>query len=264
MNRKRKRIADLGGSGPGRKKAKKAAVDLEGGKRTKFKTFHEQMSEMTVPRIHLGFDNHSAPVVTEDADVDLATSNFGTVLLKWRDLNLSENFGAITRRASRAGANLKQVVHNRDEIANILSDATNVGDGKEAGKTDCSSGSGHLHLEPVVELWCALAKDLQQDFAPYFDRFADAVVSDLTFKVPELIKAAFLALNEVLRILQRRGGPERALEMFSKVMESTLASPRMPPHSLALVAEAASNVVRRARDKEEFFERLLRSAERDA
>ena len=79
------------------KKAKKAAVDLEG-KRTNFKTFHEQMSEMTVPRIHLGFDNGSAPVVTDEADVDLATSHFGTVLLKWRDLNLSENFGNIMRR----------------------------------------------------------------------------------------------------------------------------------------------------------------------
>ena len=157
---------------------------------------------------------------------------------------------------------MKQVVHNRDEIANILSDAANVGDDKEAGNKP-DSASSHLHLEPVVELWCALAKDLQQDFAPYFDRFADAVVSDLTLKVPELIKAAFLALNEVLRILQRRGGPERALDMFSKVMESTLASPRMPPHSLALVAEAASNVVRRARDKEEFFERLLQGAERN-
>ena len=80
------------------KKAKKAVVNLDGGKRTKFKTFHEQMSEMTVPRIHLGFDNSSAPVVIDDADVDLATSHFGQVLLKWRDLNLSENFGNIMRR----------------------------------------------------------------------------------------------------------------------------------------------------------------------
>ena len=80
------------------KKAKKSSVDLEG-KRTKFKTFHEQMSEMTVPRIHLGFDHGSAPAaVTDEADVDLATSHFGTVLLKWRDLNLSENFGKIMRR----------------------------------------------------------------------------------------------------------------------------------------------------------------------
>ena len=73
-------------------------VNLDGGKRTKFKTFHDQMSEMTVPRIHLGFDNGSVPIVTDEADVDLATSHFGTVLLKWRDLNLSENFGNIMRR----------------------------------------------------------------------------------------------------------------------------------------------------------------------
>ena len=55
------------------------------------------MSEMTVPRIHLGFD-HGSAAVTDEADVDLATSHFGTVLLKWRDLNLSENFGKIMRR----------------------------------------------------------------------------------------------------------------------------------------------------------------------
>ena len=92
------------------------------------------------------------------------------------------------------------VVHNRDEIANILSDAIN--DGKDdddeedtaaaattttAGKKGSRSGqldsSSHLHLEPVVEMWCALAKDLQQDFAPYFPRFADAVIFDMTFKV---------------------------------------------------------------------------------
>ena len=56
---------------------------------------------MTVPRIHLGFDHGgaAAAVVTDnEADVDLATSHFGTVLLKWRDLNLSENFGNIMRR----------------------------------------------------------------------------------------------------------------------------------------------------------------------
>ena len=64
-------------------------------------------------------------------------------------------------------------------------------------------------------------------------------------KVPELIRAAFLALNEVLRTLQFRGGAEKVLDMFAKVMESTLASSkRMSPHSLALVAEAVSNVVR--------------------
>ena len=83
------------------KKAKKSSVELDGGKRTKFKTFHEQMSEMTVPRIHLGFDHggaNAAVVADNEADVDLATSHFGTVLLKWRDLNLSENFGNIMRR----------------------------------------------------------------------------------------------------------------------------------------------------------------------
>ena len=55
---------------------------------------------MTVPRIHLGFDHGGAAAVVADneADVDLATSHFGTVLLKWRDLNLSENFGNIMRR----------------------------------------------------------------------------------------------------------------------------------------------------------------------
>ena len=59
------------------------------------------MSEMTVPRIHLGFDHGGAAaavVADNEADVDLATSHFGTVLLKWRDLNLSENFGNIMRR----------------------------------------------------------------------------------------------------------------------------------------------------------------------
>ena len=153
-------------------------------------------------------------------------------------------------RATQFGANKKQVVHNRDELANLLSGATDDSKDDDEGTVGkkgsvAVSSSSLLHLEPVVELWCALAKDLQQDFAPYFPRFADAVIFDMTFKVPELIRAAFLALNEVLRTLQLRGGAEKVLDMFAKVMESTLASSaRMSPHSLALVAEAASNVVR--------------------
>ena len=175
-------------------------------------------------------------------------------------------------RAIQVGANKKQVVHNREEIANILSDAINISNDDDEA-TDCKKGSvtannsssSHLHLEPVVELWCALAKDLQQDFAPYFPRFADAVIFDMTFKVPELIRAAFLALNEVLRTLQLRGVAEKVLDMFAKVMESTLtSSARMSPHSLALVAEAASNVVRRAKHKGAFFEQLLHYAAEDA
>ena len=175
-------------------------------------------------------------------------------------------------RAIQMGANKKQVIHNRDKIANILSDAINEGKddestttvGQEGSSSSSKSSSSHLHLEPVVELWCALAKDLQQDFAPYFPRFADAVVHDMTFKVPELIRAAFLALNEVLRTLQLRGAAEKVLDMFAKVMESTLASSaRMSPHALALVAEAASNVVRRAKDKGVFFSRLLQYASED-
>ena len=65
------------------------------------------MSEMTVPRIHLGFDHGGAAAIVADneADVDLATSHFGTVLLKWRDLNLSENFGNIMRRRGITQAN---------------------------------------------------------------------------------------------------------------------------------------------------------------
>ena len=116
------------------------------------------------------------------------------------------------------------VVHNRDEIANILSDAINDGKDEEeeeetaattttatttaAGKKGSRSGqldsSSHLHLEPVVEMWCALAKDLQQDFAPYFPRFADAVIFDMTFKVQFLHMTSSVLILAILLHTERR------------------------------------------------------------
>ena len=110
------------------------------------------------------------------------------------------------------------VVHNRDEIANILSDAINDGKDEEeeeetattttAGKKGSRSGqldsSSHLHLEPVVEMWCALAKDLQQDFAPYFPRFADAVIFDMTFKVQFLHMTFSVLILAILLHTERR------------------------------------------------------------
>ena len=61
------------------------------------------MEEIRVPKIHLGFDQDSTAFLTFGDDLngvdidDLTSSNFGSVLLKWRELNLSEAFVALTR-----------------------------------------------------------------------------------------------------------------------------------------------------------------------
>ncbi len=267
--KKRKRtLADVGmASGAGASSAKKAkkkkckmtstdAALEKGSRRTSFQTFHQRMEEMSVPRVHLGFQHTTFADAADNVDgidvVDLATSNFGTALLKWRELNMSENFAKLSRKAMRAGCNLKQVVHNRDVIAADLEEASKV----ESEEDNQQESGHHLHLEPVLELWCALAKDLQQDFSPYFGRYVDVVVPAMSLKAPEVIRAGFVGLNETLKVLQRRGGDDQAAEMFSKVMSAAVGAKRMTPHAQALVAEAVANLVKRARDKERFFREL--------
>jgi hypothetical protein len=258
MNRKRKKlVANMANSAA--KKSKKAKEAAESGeRRISFKTFHEQMEEINVPRVHLGFDHVTFTDGIDDGidTVDLATSNFGTVLLKWRELNLSENFGRLTKRVMRAAANLKQVVHNKDVLVDALEDASKFEEDEKLEDGGAGGGGSHQQLEPVLELWCALSKDLQQDFAPYYDRFSDCVVAAMTLKTPDVIRAGFAGLNETLKTLQRRSGDENALAMFTKVLGSALAR-KLTPHALALIAEAVSNVVRRSRAKNAFFKQLL-------
>jgi hypothetical protein len=163
MNRKRKKlVANMANSAA--KKSKKAKEAAESGeRRISFKTFHEQMEEINVPRVHLGFDHVTFTDGIDDGidTVDLATSNFGTVLLKWRELNLSENFGRLTKRVMRAAANLKQVVHNKDVLVDALEDASKFEEDEKLEDGGAGGGGSHQQLEPVLELWCALSKDLQ-------------------------------------------------------------------------------------------------------
>lgn len=118
-------------------------------------------------------------------------SSFAETLLKWHDLNCSDDFEQLKKSfgSTLSVQTLPQVVMRKEELITILKDNLKEKDNKALGVT--------------LELVTALAQDLRLDFYPYFDEMFELLVDLVKMKDPEILERVFMCFVYLFKTLSR-------------------------------------------------------------
>ncbi|XP_077566014.1 small subunit processome component 20 homolog [Stigmatopora nigra] len=147
----------------------------------RFLTFSERLSNVNINVIHR-IDR------TGSYDEDVETY-FYEGLMKWRDLNLTENFTAFAKEVCHKCQSFNMLVFHQKSIVESL-------------KTYLTSESS-LAYQPLLDLVVQLARDLQTDFYPHFSDFFTLITSMLETKDTEVLEWAFTCLSYLYKYLWR-------------------------------------------------------------
>ncbi|XP_077450300.1 small subunit processome component 20 homolog [Stigmatopora argus] len=147
----------------------------------RFLTFSERLSNVNINVIHR-IDR------TGSYEEDVETY-FYEGLMKWRDLNLTENFTTFVKEVSHKCQSFNMLVFHQKSIVESL-------------KTYLTSDSS-LAYQPLLDLVVQLARDLQTDFYPHFSDFFTLITSMLDTKDTEVLEWAFTCLSYLYKYLWR-------------------------------------------------------------
>lgn len=148
----------------------------------RFLPFADRIANVNVDVIHrIGHRNEES---TED-DID---SYFYQAIEKWNDMNCSQGWSEF-RSEVKDVQTLAQLVLLRDRVVASL---LNHLDRKDP-----------LTVQSLLDVVVALAKDLRQDFYPYYPDFLSKIVSYLNCKEAEVLEWSFHCLAYLFKFLWR-------------------------------------------------------------
>ena len=183
-----------------------------------FKSFPQAVQEVNIKSVpHL-----------EIADDD-SKSVFYSKLDHWNDLNLTEGFHQLLKSVRDSCRTLPMVVFNQDKLFEILQ--------CHAEKND------PMYLEPVYQLICALAQDIQADF---LDKFYPSVVKMVAktsyLKDAAVLKSCFESFNQIIKVMIRLAADKEPelLETTLKLFEHGVAV-----HAFKMCGVAISQIFRK-------------------
>ncbi|KAG9291746.1 hypothetical protein G9A89_012031 [Geosiphon pyriformis] len=140
--------------------------------RYKFQSFTARVND-----IKIDVSLKSYKVVEEPQD----GTSFKESLGSWKELNLTANFVAFSREISKYCQTLPQVLYHKEQIVDILKKYLSIKDS--------------MALEPLLDLTTKLARDLGEEFFPYFELIFQAILP--------LTKSRDASVLEVKKIFQR-------------------------------------------------------------
>ncbi|KAM4676012.1 small subunit processome component 20 homolog [Discoglossus pictus] len=193
----------------------------------KFLTFSERLANVNIDIIHR-IDR------TESYSEEVETY-FYEGLLKWRDLNLTQNFVTFYREVSRKCQSFHLLVYHQNDIVQSLKTHLKV--------------KNSLAYQPLLDLVVQLARDLQTDFYPHFQDFFLAICSLLDTKDTEVLEWAFTSLSYLYKYLWRM--MVKDMSAIYSLYSSLLAHQK--PHIRNFAAESFAFLMRKVPDLNELF-----------
>ena len=162
-------------------------LDYKCGKeRLTFKSFPQAIKSMSIKTV-AQLDWKADPD-NDDGGVDSSDSVFYNQLVRWTELNLTEGFTSLLRSVRSVSRTLPLVVFNQHKIFEVLK--------HHAERRDA------LYLEPVYQLLCGLAQDVQDDFLTNFYPQCIAMIADTSRlkEEPDILKSCFESFNQIVKI----------------------------------------------------------------
>ncbi|KAK2893002.1 hypothetical protein Q8A67_012990 [Cirrhinus molitorella] len=148
----------------------------------RFVTFSERLAKVNIDVIHR--------IDRTESYAEEVETYFYEALLKWKDLNLTENFKKFFQEVSSKSQSFNMLVFHQNAIVESL-------------KTHLSVMSS-IAYQPLLDLIVQLARDLQMDFYPHFPDFFMIIMSILETQDTEVLEWAFTCLSYLYKYLWRR------------------------------------------------------------
>ena len=189
-------------------------------RRVKFESFTERIKRIRIDIIPKQDLSTQVPCEKE--------TFFFEGIIKWRELNETAGFSSFLSPLRDKVQTLPLLLHHREFILEAI--ITAISEAEE------------ISLEPILDLAVQLARDLQQDFSPYFPRLFSVLAVRLSSKDPGVIERVFSCLAHLFKILWRHLIAES--EVVCGCYSQLLAAPR--EYLLRFAAESLSFLLRRS------------------
>ncbi|XP_075166335.1 small subunit processome component 20 homolog [Haematobia irritans] len=200
-----------------------------------FKSFAERVNEIDLRSLALYHIGHENEELCEDNE-----TYFHQTLKKWMVLNLSTEFSQFTRKVLRI-VTLPQLLHQKDFVVDILLD-----------KLSCAT---NLSLQPLLELLYVLARDLREEFYPYFQRVLDRLICLLNTKDAEQLEWTLVCLAYLFKTLKPH--LKRNIGVVFHSILPLLDERRYEEHVTNFAVECFSFIARDVRDYDKFLQFIL-------
>uniref|UniRef100_A0A1A9W7R9 Small subunit processome component 20 homolog n=1 Tax=Glossina brevipalpis TaxID=37001 RepID=A0A1A9W7R9_9MUSC len=207
----------------------------------RFKSFADRVNEIDLRRLalyHIGHGNEELP---EDNE-----TYFHQTLRKWMDLNLTEEFSHFTRKVHKI-VTLPQLLHRKDIVLDIL--------------LEHLATATNLSIQPLLELLYVLARDLREEFYPYFQRVLDRLICLLNTQDAEQLEWTFVCLAYLFKALKPY--LKRNIGVVFNSILPLLDAQRYEDYVNNFAVECFSFIARDVRDYRKFLDFILLTLQRE-
>ncbi|KAJ2000584.1 U3 snoRNP protein, partial [Coemansia thaxteri] len=203
----------------------------------RFKSFRQRIEEIEV--------NVARRIVRDLDEPDEHGSYFAEAVSKWNELNCTKDYTEFLHRVRAYHQSLAQVLYHKDEIVSILEGYLSL--------------DHELALVPMLELTTTLARDLQDEVLPYYERFVCKIMPLIKSSSPEIVEAASNALAYLFKYLAKSLVVD--LRPTFNLISPLLGAERQQAGVRRFAAESLSFLIRKLRGDalQKFVEHVIHS-----
>ncbi|KAI8611937.1 armadillo-type protein [Chytriomyces sp. MP71] len=155
--------------------------------RVQFQSFSERIPEIKIDSVHRIASKNVVINATSSEDVDECF--FVDGLAHWQDLNSTAEFTSFRREVSKYAQSLQQILYHQKEIVDAI--------------VKYLENQNALAAEPLLSLVTLLARDLQEEFFPYFPRVLQTILTLIQKTDARLLEAIFNSIAYLFKYLSR-------------------------------------------------------------
>ncbi|XP_076059899.1 small subunit processome component 20 homolog [Oratosquilla oratoria] len=207
----------------------------------KFQGFKEKVQGLKV--------NARKFLLSRTLSPDETDTFLNATLIKWRDLNLTEQFKDFQNDLGPAIHSLAQLLHNEDHILSTFIKHLQI--------------PASAALPPILDMLAALAADIPQDFyQSFFYKLYPHLIFHLKTRDHEQIENVFLCFMSLFIILHRYLKDD-IVTLYHEYDYASLLSKNYPWYVNELAAQTLAFLVRKLTKKKDFLHMAMQKLKRD-
>ncbi|EDW32390.1 GL10453 [Drosophila persimilis] len=208
----------------------------------RFKSFGDRVNEIDLRHLalyHIGHKN-------EELDEEENETYFQQTLQKWNVLNLTEEYNYFSKRCRKI-VTLPQLLHQKDVVVDLLLERL--------------STATNLSQQPLLELLYVLARDLREEFYPYFQRILDRLICLLNTQDAEQLEWTLICLAHLFKTLKPY--LKRNIGIVFNAILPLLDEQHYAEHVINFAVECFAYIARDVRDFPRFLAYVLKTVLRE-
>ncbi|KAL1915418.1 uncharacterized protein VTP21DRAFT_6876 [Calcarisporiella thermophila] len=198
----------------------------EGKNRFKYQSFKTRVESLKIDVVHR--------VRRKDDDPEEFGSYFNEALQEWKELNLTQHFVRFVREIEKYSQSLAMILYHKEKIVDVLERHIQVPDS--------------LAIEPLLDLVTKLAKDLGEEFFPYYERIFSVIIPLVKHRDVKILEWTFNCFAYLFKYLAKQLSAD--LRPTYRLIAPLLGEHQHKPYIRHFAAESFGYLLRKPRAKE--------------